>query len=71
MRRIRIVASLLSGGLQLIVMPWVMPRVDPVVLLKTIPLLAGVGFAVAFVSPGFQTVTGAFATIKILDYSIR
>lgn len=48
-----------------------MVRVDPSFLLGMLPLVGGIGFSVAFVCPGFRTVTGAFATAKILDYSIR
>lgn len=63
--------SLLSGALQLVVMPWAMVRVDPFVLLRSLPVIAGSGFFVTFVSPGFRTAAAAFVVAKVLDYSIR
>lgn len=62
---------LLSGALQLVVMPWAMVRVDPFVLLRSLPVVAGSGFFVTFVSPGFRTAAAAFVVVKVLDYSIR
>lgn len=63
--------SLVSGILQLVVMPWAMVRVNPSLLLKTLPIVAGSGFLVTFVSPGFRTATVAFSVTKILEYSVR
>eukprot|EP00903_Cladosiphon_okamuranus_P007866 g7604.t1 len=62
--------GLLSGILQLVVLPWAMIRVNPSLLLKALPLV-GLGFTVTFVFPGFRTATAAFAVTKILEYSIR
>ncbi|CAM9998195.1 unnamed protein product, partial [Ectocarpus sp. 6 AP-2014] len=65
------VIGLVSGILQLVVMPWAMVRVNPSLLLKTLPVVAGGGFLVTFVSPGFRTATVAFSVTKILEYSVR
>lgn len=33
--------------------------------------MAGAGYSVSLLHPGFRTATAAFAVTKILDYSIR
>lgn len=48
-----------------------MVRVNPSLLLKALPLVAGFGFTVTFIFPGFRTATAAFAVTKILEYSVR
>eukprot|EP00752_Nemacystus_decipiens_P016503 g14752.t1 len=63
--------GLLSGVLQLLVLPWAMVRVNPSLLLRALPLVAGFGFTVTFIFPGFRTATAAFAVTKILEYSVR
>lgn len=62
---------LLSGVLQLLVLPWAMVRVRPSLLLTALPLVAGLGFTVTLAFPGFRTATAAFAVTKILEYSVR
>lgn len=52
-------------------MPWALPRVNPALLLRTLPLVAGSGFLATFVFPGFRMAAAAFAVTKVLDYSVR
>lgn len=52
-------------------MPWAMVWVDLFLLLRGLPLVAGAGYSVSLLHPGFRTATAAFAVTKILDYSIR
>ncbi|CAM9817354.1 unnamed protein product [Discosporangium mesarthrocarpum] len=65
------IIGLISGALQLVIMPWLMMRVDPSHLLQALPLLMGISFLGAFVLPGVRSASAMFGTTKVLEYSVR
>lgn len=48
-----------------------MIRVDPSLLLRMLPIVAGAGYAMSLLFPGSRMAMVAFAITKILDYSVR